>query len=248
MDIRLLVICAVVSGADGWEAIEEFGKAKLQWRRQFVPFRNGVPSHDCIASVISWLSVKGFQACSASWTEALTEATGGQVIAVDGKTVSGSRDRARGRAVLHMVSAWGDTNRVVLGQEATAEKSNELTAIPKLLALLELTGCIVTLDAMGCQRELAAQLVNQGAEYVLGLKGNQRALHEAVKDFFAVAQADEFASIDHDFYEEVDKDHGRLEIRRYWITEALQTLPNTEQWMGLTQHRPGRAPLLDRRH
>ncbi|MCB2261505.1 MAG: ISAs1 family transposase, partial [Candidatus Thiosymbion ectosymbiont of Robbea hypermnestra] len=128
---------------------------------------------------------------------------------------------------------WADTNRLVLGQEATAEKSNEITAIPKLLALLELTDCIMTLDAMGCQREIAAQIVNQGAEYVLRLKGNQSALHEAVKDFFAVAQANEFAHVDHDFHEEIDKDHGRLEIRRYWITEELRTLPDTEQWIGL---------------
>lgn len=233
MDILILVICAVASGADGWEAIEEFGQAKLQWLRQFAPFANGVPSHDCIARLISRLSVKGFQMCFANWTEAIAQTTGGEVIAVDGKTVRGSRDRTRGRAALHMVSAWAGTNRLVLGQEATTEKSNEITAIPKLLELLELSGCIVTLDAMGCQRELAAQIVDQGAEYVLGLKGNQRALHEAVQDFFAVAQADAFAGVDHDFYEEIDKNHGRLEIRRYWITEELRTLPNTEQWMGL---------------
>ncbi|WP_218068085.1 ISAs1 family transposase [Candidatus Thiosymbion oneisti] len=168
MDILLLVICAVTSGADGWEAIEEFGQAKLLWLRQFAPFANGIPSHDCIASVISRLSVKGFQTCFANWTEAITPATGGEVIAVDGKTASGSRDRRRGRHALHMVSAWAERSRLVLGQEATAEKSNEITAIPKLLELLELTGCIVTLDAMGCQRELAAQIVDQGAEYVLG--------------------------------------------------------------------------------
>ncbi len=233
MDILLLVICAVTGGADGWEAIEEFGKAKLEWLRQFAPFANGVPSHDCIASLISRLSVKGFQACFANWTAAIAQTTGGEVIAVDGKTAKGSRDRKRGRAALHMVSAWANTNRLVLGQEATAEKSNEITAIPKLLELLELTGSIVTIDAMGCQREIAAQIVNHGGEYVLALKGNQSALYEAVKDFFAVAQAGEFAGVEHDFYEEVDKDHGRLETRRYWITEELQTLPNTAQWMGL---------------
>ncbi len=220
MDILLLVICAVVSGAGGWEAIEEFGQAKLRWRRQFAPVTNSVPSPDCIAGVISRRSVKGFQACFASWTEAITEATGDQVIAVDGKTAKGSRDRARGPA----------RGQCLGGQQSPGPRSRgngrEITAIPRLL---ELIGCIVTLDAMGCQREIAAQIVNQGAEYMLGFKGNQNALHEAVKDFFAVAQADEFAGVDDDFYEEVDKDHGRLETRRYWITETLPTLPNTEQ-------------------
>lgn len=233
MDIVILVICAVISGADGWEAIEQFGKEKLKWLRQFAPFANGVPSHDCIADVISRLSVKGFQECFMSWTGAVTEATGGEVIAVDGKTGRGSHDRKRGRKALHMVSAWANTNRLILGQEATEEKSNEITAIPKLLELLELAGCIVTIDAMGCQREIAAQIVNQGGDYVLGLKGNQSTMQEAVEDFFSVAQGGDFAGVSHDFFEEVDKDHGRLEIRRYWVSEDLSTLPNTEQWMGL---------------
>jgi predicted transposase YbfD/YdcC len=233
MDIVLLVICAVVAGADGWEAIEAFGKDKLAWLRQVAAFANGVPSHDCIANVISRLSVKGFQACFLSWTQAVMAATGGEVIAVDGKTAMGSQDRKRGRKALHMLSAWASANRLVLGQEATPEKSNEITAIPKLLELLELAGCIVTIDAMGCQREIAAQIIAGGADYVLGLKGNQSAMQEAVEDFFTVAQAGEFAGVKHDFFEEVDKDHGRLEIRRYWITEELRTLANTEQWMGL---------------
>ena len=233
MDIVILVICAVISGADGWEAIEQFGKEKLKWLRRFAPFANGVPSHDCIAGVTSRLSVKGFQECFMSWTGAVTEATGGEVIAVDGKTGRSSHDRKRGRKALHMVSAWASTNRLVLGQVATEEKSNEITAIPKLLELLELAGCIVTIDAMGCQREIAAQIITAGGNDVLGLKGNQSAMQEAVEDFFTVAQSGEFAGVKHDFFEETDKDHGRLEIRRYWITADLRTLPNTEQWMGL---------------
>ncbi len=192
-----------------------------------------MPSHDCIARVISRLSVKGFRECFLSWTEAVTEATGGEIIAVDGKTARGSHDRKRGRKALHMVSAWADTNRLVLGQEATEEKSNEITAIPKLLKLLELKGCIVTIDAMGCQKAIAEQIVSQGGDYVLELKSNQSALYEAVEDFFSVAQANDFAGVNYDFLEEVDKGHGRLEIRRYWITEDLRTLPNTEQWVGL---------------
>lgn len=132
-----------------------------------------------------------------------------------------------------MVSAWCASNRLVLGQEATEVKSNEITAIPKLLALLELRGCIVTIDAMGCQRDIAKQIVDQGGDYVLGLKGNQGTLHEAVEDYFTTAQASEFKAIKYDYIEEVDKGHGRLEIRRYWITDDLQTLPKTDSWAGL---------------
>ena len=233
MDIVILVICALISGADGWEAIEDFGKTKLDWLRRFARFTNGVPSHDCIANVVSRLSVKGFQECFVNWTGATMAATGGEVIAVDGKTASGSQDRKHGRKALHMVSAWASANRLVLGQQATEEKSNEITAIPKLLELRELAGCIVTLDAMGCQREIAAQIVAQGGDYVLGLKGNQSTMQEAVEDYFDVAASVDFEGVEHDFIEELDKDHGRLEVRRYWITEDLRTLPNTEQWKGL---------------
>ena len=233
MDIIILVVCAITAGASGWEAIEEFGNEKLDWLRKFAPFVNGVPSHDCIANVVSRLSPKGFQACFRSWTEAVSKATKDEVIAVDGKTARGSRDRKRARKALHMVSAWANTNRLVLAQEVTEEKSNEITAIPKLLELLELKGCIVTIDAMGCQHAIAEQIIVQGGDYVLGLKGNQSTLREGVEDFFRVALASDFARVEYDYTEEVDKDHGRLEVRRYWITEDLCTLPDTSQWTGL---------------
>ncbi|NEV65161.1 ISAs1 family transposase, partial [Thiorhodococcus minor] len=184
MEILLLVVCATLSGAEGWEAMEEFGKEKLDWLRRFAPFANGIPSHDCIASVISRLNPKLFQTCFINWTTAISAATEGDIVAVDGKTARGSRNQRRGKAALHMVSAWGSRNRLVLGQEATEEKSNEITAIPKLLELLELKGAIVTIDAMGCQTKIAEQIVDQGADYVLGLKGNQGTLHEEVADFF----------------------------------------------------------------
>ncbi len=168
-----------------------------------------------------------------SWTHAVAEQIDGEVIAIDGKTARGSRDRKNNRSPLHMVSAWACSSRLVLGQEATDEKSNEITAIPKLLALLALKGCIVTIDAMGCQRAIAKQIIEQEGDYVLGLKGNQGDLHEAVEDFFTTAEAGQFTGVVHDYKEELDKDHGRLEIRRYWITEALCTLPNIQSWKGL---------------
>lgn len=233
IDIIVLSISATASGADGWEAIEDFGKEKLDWLRQFVALTNGVPSHDCIAYVMSRLSPAGFRECFMNWTQAVSAEIGGDVIAIDGKTATGSRDRKNHRNPLHMVSAWACQNRLVLGQEATDEKSNEITAIPNLLTLLELKGCIVTLDAMGCQRAIAAQIVDQEGDYVLGLKGNQGAMHEAVEDYFTTAEAHQFAGIAHDYHGELDKDHGRLEQRRYWIVEDLSTLPDIENWKGL---------------
>jgi predicted transposase YbfD/YdcC len=152
-----------------------------------------------------------------SWTEEVREKTAGEVIAVDGKTARGSRDRAKNRNPLHRVSAWANANRRVLGQEAGEEKSNEITAIPKLLALLDLHGCIVTIDAMGCQRAIAERIVDQGGDYVLGLKGNQGSLHEAVEEYFTTAQAADFKNVPYSSTEEVDNEQGRLEIRRYWI-------------------------------
>ncbi|MGB0361025.1 MAG: ISAs1 family transposase, partial [Endozoicomonas sp.] len=142
-------------------------------------------------------------------------------------------DRSGGSRALHMVTAWACRNRLVLAQEATDEKSNEITAIPKLLKLLELKGCIVTLDAMGCQREIAKQIREQKGDYVMGLKGNQSNLHDAVADYFQTAQAHQFHSVPYAYAEEVDKGHGRLDIRRYWVTEDLSTLPKPDQWAGL---------------
>jgi predicted transposase YbfD/YdcC len=210
-DIILLRVCAVVSGADGWEAIEELGREKRAWRRQFAPFKNAVPSHDCIANVLARLSPNGFQECFGSWTRAAATATAREVIAVDAKS---ARDRRGLRRPLPMVSAWASTNRLVLGQEATQEKPNEITAIPKRLELLELKGCIVTIDAMGCQHAIASQIIAQGGAYVQGLKGNQSHLQEAFKDFFTAAHAANFAGVSHDYTEELDKDHGRREVRR----------------------------------
>ena len=167
------------------------------------------------------------------WAQAVMEETGGDVIAIDGKTSKGSRDRQRNRNPLHRVSAWACRNRLVLGPAATDEKSNEITAIPKLLALLELNGCIVTIDARGCQRAIAEQSIDQEGDYVLGLKGNQGMLHKAVEDFFTVAQAHHSTGVAHDDEEALDKDPGRFEIRRYWITENLGTLADTRNWKGL---------------
>ena len=233
LDIIVVSICTVASGADGWEAIEDFCREKLAWLRQYVPLKNGVPSHDCIAYVLGRVSPLQFRQCFMEWSAGVREQTEGEVIAIDGKTVRGSRDKRNNQSPLHLVSAWACANRLVLGQEITEEKSNEITAIPRLLEVLELKGCIVTLDAMGCQRTIAETIIEQQGDYVLGLKGNQGQLHEAVEDFFTLAREKGFHNIVHDYREDLDKDHGRLEVRRYWIAEHLGTLPNASRWPGL---------------
>lgn len=233
VDMMVLSICAITCGAEGWQDIADFGHEKLEWLRRFIPLKNGVPSHDCIAYVFARISPEDFRSCFMAWVESVREKTDGEVIAIDGKTSRGSKDLSQGKSPLHLVSAWACANRLVLGQEATAEKSNEITAIPRLLELLDLKGCIITIDAMGCQTAIAKQIVDQKGDYVLGLKDNQLLLHEAVDDYFSLARRDHFKHVKYDYAEEIDKGHGRLETRRYWICEDLRTLPHPERWEGL---------------
>ena len=162
MDVIVLCVCAVVSGAEGWSDIEEFGRAKLDWLRRYAPLANGVPVDDTIARIISALSVSGFQDCFTSWMEDVVDFSGGEIIAVDGKAHRRSHDHRKGVKALHMVSAWACRNQLVLGQVKTQEKSNEITAVPELLERLELSECIVTVDAMGCQREIAKHIRTSG--------------------------------------------------------------------------------------
>lgn len=232
-DIVMLSICAMVSGAEGWLDIEEFGHTHEKWLRGHGMFANGIPVDDTIARVMSVLNPKAFQTAFIGWMQDVTRLTDGEIVAVDGKTVRRSHDRKANKSALHMVSAFACSNGVVLGQERTEEKSNEITAIPALLALLELKGCIVTIDAMGCQKAIAAQIIERKGGYVLALKDNQPKLHEAIVDWFDGAQAHDFKDAPHDFYEHIDKGHGRVEVRRYWITEDLSGLEGSAQWAGL---------------
>src|ERR687894_2969669 len=210
MDILFLVIAAVIGGAEGWEAIETFGKEKLDWLRKYFPFANGVPSHDCIRMVMISLSPKALQGCFARWMQAVVEVAKGEVVAIDGKTIRRSFDQAEGLGAIHMVSAWAKRNGVSLGQVKTDEKSNEITAIPALLKLLELRGCIVTIDAMGCQRAIAEQIRAQGADYVLAVKANQKELHEALEDYFETAEGAGYRAVP---LGRVDSGHGRVDVR-----------------------------------
>lgn len=232
-EILLLCICGVVSGADGWEAIADFGRQRLSWLRGFLPFANGIPSQDCLGWVMARLSRRAFQEAFVAWTQSVARLTQGEVVAIDGKTLRRSHDRRNGQRAIHMVSAWANANHLSLGQVATEAKSNEITAIPELLDLLELKGCIVSIDAMGCQAAIAERIVAQGADYVLALKDNQPELHEAVKDYFETARSGNFAHVSLDTCEHTDASHGRCEVRRCWVVEDLNTLPEPSRWAGL---------------
>lgn len=220
VDIVTIALCAVLCGADDWVAIETFGRAKEGWLRTFLALPGGIPSHDTFGRVFARLDPEAFRACFLAWVRAVTGAAAADgVVAIDGKTARRSHDRGRGKAALHLVSAWATARGLVLGQVATAEKSNEITAIPALLRLLDLEGCTVTIDALGCQTAIAAQVVEQRAEYVLALKDNHPTLHEKARLAFADARAaagTALAPADLDAARTVDKGHGRLEIRHCW--------------------------------
>lgn len=213
IEIIFLSISAVISGFDGWEAIEDFGHAKLDWLKKYLPFNHGIPCHDTIARVISSLSPTGLQQCFVSWVQSVAQITDGEIVAIDGKQARRSYDKKSRKAALHMVSAWACQNGVVLGQQKTDSKSNEITAIPQLLDILELKGCIVTLDAMGCQRSIAKKIRDKEADYVLALKGNQSDLQEATADFFEIAFNKHWASLDYSMFDASDFGHGRIESR-----------------------------------
>lgn len=234
IDILSVAICALVSGADNFSEIEEFGKAKIPWLREFLELPNGIPSHDTFGNVFARLCPAQFKECFLTWVRAVFEVTQGQVIAIDGKQLRRSHDRSRGKAAIHMVSAWACANRLVLGQVKTAEKSNEITAIPELLRILELKGCIVTIDAMGTQTAIADQIIEQEGNYVLALKGNQSSLHDEVKAFFVDPELARDSDITVHSHATTDGgEHGRVEIRRYRCTSDISWLDEKRRWRGL---------------
>lgn len=233
LDIVALTICAVVCGAEGWEDIEAYGRSKLEWLKTFLELPNGIPSHDTISRVFARLAPSKLQECFVSWVKAIAQLSEGEVIAIDGKSVRHSYDKGKGKGAIHMVSAWANENRLALGQVKVADKSNEITAIPQLLDILDIQGCIVTIDAMGAQKEIAKQIIEQDADYVLSLKGNQGNLHEDVQQLFDWASKTDFKDIEHEVYQTIDKGHGRLEKRRYYLLGNVEHLVNAHQWVGL---------------
>lgn len=239
LDIIVIAICAVLCGADAWTEIEEFGRAKAAFFRRFLVLPSGIPSHDTFSRVFARIAPAPFQAAFAAWVQDVVQLTAGQVVALDGKTVRGSADKAPGgKAAIHMVSAWASANGagLVLAQRAVAEKSNEITAIPRLLQLLDLTDCIVTIDAMGTQTAIAQQIIEQQADYVLALKGNQGHIHTGAQELFRHATATAFRGIAHQTTQTLNKGHGRIEQRHYTlVTDGrwVEYLNEGERWAGL---------------
>ena len=233
INIVVMALCAVLSGADDFVSIAAWAREKKQWLATFLEMSAGVPSHDRFNAVFGALKPAEFEKCLLSWITALHEITEGQVIAIDGKTLRRSFDAASSKAPLHMVSAWATANHVSLGQVATDAKSHEITAIPKLLEILEIKGCLVTIDAMGCQRQIAEQIVAQGADYVLAVKDNQPKLCAAIRDFFTEQLEDDLATVAHHRHETHERGHGRQDDRYYYLAKLPEDFPLAAKWAGL---------------
>jgi predicted transposase YbfD/YdcC len=235
IDIIILAICAVICGAEGWEEIEEFGKEKREWLETMLELPNGIPSHDTISRVFSKINPQEFERCFLAWVESLTESISG-VVAIDGKTLRRSHDGINGKKALHLVSAWAAENRLVLAQLATEEKSNEITAIPELLRMLDLSGCIVTIDAIGTQKKIAKQIIEQHGDYALALKKNQGTLYAKVQEAFETAKKEGFSHVKHEKSRVEEAGHGREETRAYWIIDdesVLSGLDPNGEWENL---------------
>lgn len=224
-DILYLTIAAVICGADNFVEIESFGENKKAWLSTFLKLSNGIPSHDTIGRLFARINVQSFELCFIEWMQSVVKLTQGQVIAIDGKTLRGSASPVNGKKAIHMVSAFASANQVVLGQLACEEKSNEITAIPALLDLIIVKGCIVTIDAMGCQTEIAAKIIEKEADYILAVKDNQQSLHKELQELFCLHRSKSF--------ETLEKDHGRIETRKCSVLTNLKKMKNSAKWVGL---------------
>ena len=236
IDIIAIAICAVICGAEGWVDIELYGKSKQPWLSTFLELPNGIPSHDTFGRVFSLLDAQQFQLAFYEWVFAVNEIVQGQVINIDGKCLRGSDDKYLGKRAIYMVSAWAEANQLVLGQRKVDEKSNEITAIPELLKLLAIAGCIVTIDAIGTQTSIAQTIIEAGADYVLSVKDNQGHLFEDISVLFAVDQAQDFKYATFQHEKDTHKGHGRIEVRECWSTsnpEYLALIRNAQNWVGL---------------
>lgn len=236
IDIIVIAVCAVISGAESWVDVADFGEAKREWLGTFLELPAGIPSHDTFGRFFAALDAEAFQTAFMRWVEGVFRVSKGQVIAIDGKTIRRSHDRTIGKDAIHMVNAWATHNGIALGQWKTEAKSNEITAIPLLLRQLNVAGCIVTVDAMGAQTKIAQAIRDEKADYVLRVKDNQGNLHQDIQDWFAYADKVQFADMQHSYAETVNKGHGRIEIRRCWaISDALafDYIRNYDGWADL---------------
>jgi predicted transposase YbfD/YdcC len=232
VDILVITICAGICGADSWEEIAEFGRAKQEWFSRFLELPNGIASHDTFRRVFLLLKAEEFERTFLEWVRSTVKLSKGAVVNIDGKELRGTHSRAS-KEGLRMISAWAAEQAVVLGQVRTEEKSNEITAIPELLSVLELSGAIVTIDAMGCQKAIVAQIQEREADYVLSLKGNHGNLHQEIKDYFYWAERQKAGEVELDEYRAIEKGHGRIEERRVFATEDIDWIVEKEEWQAL---------------
>ena len=232
-DILAIAICAVICGADGWAQVQQFGNCKKKWFKTFLDLPNGIPSHDTFGRVFAALDPVAFEECFMKWVAALATASQGRLIAIDGKTIRRSLDAASGKAAIHMVNAWCETNHMALGQLATDAKSNEITAIPKLMKLLDLKDAVVTIDAGGCHKKIAQQIVDQGGHYILQLKGNQGTLHKETVMLFDQCLTDDCRGISYSTAATTNGGHGRIEERRIWATSEVNWFAERGKWKNL---------------
>ncbi len=233
LDIVAITLLAVMCGAEDWTDIEEFGGSRHDWLQTFLELPGGIPSHDTFQRVMGLLERQQFAACLFQWTQAIHEATGGKLVAIDGKALRRSFARKSGKAMLHLVTAWASDSGLTLGQVACEEKSNEITAIPELLKLLSLKGCTVTIDAMGTQKEIAAQIREQKGHYVLALKGNQSGLARDMQRLFDQGMSCDFAGMQHDVHQTFERGHGRDEERTCHVIEIPREHPQRTRWKDL---------------
>ncbi len=237
IDILVIGVCCLICGGEGFNDMEIFGKAQYEWLRGFLKLPSGIPSHDTFNRVFSAIAPCAFMDCFIRWTQTLRTRLGGEVVALDGKALR--RAHNEGDSLPYIVSAWASENGLMLGQRKVNDKSNEITAIPELLRVLDLTGCIVTTDAMGCQKKIAKGIVEQGADYVLSLKGNQGTMQAEVEELFASMPLEKIAGgqtvpdVTCDFHQTVDADHGRVETRRCWCTSDIDWFQDRNRWKGL---------------
>jgi predicted transposase YbfD/YdcC len=233
IDILFIAVCAVICGADGFTDMEEFGIAKEAWLRQFLQLPNGIPSHDTFGRVLARLKPGHFQRCFLEWVRAVAQVTGDEIVPIDGKRLRRSHNRSAGQSAIELVSAWARANRLMLGQVKVPEGSNEITAVPELLRLLEIKGGIVTVDALNCQKEIASEILRQEADYVLSLKGNHGTLYKEVESFFESVVNDRSFGFTISRHETVDGEHGRIEARKYWHINAPDWMKEQAGWPGL---------------